>query len=218
MSSVIRAAALSAAGVVSLVAVSSADAGFVYQSAAREVSVSVSGAVVDSESSAAFGDWFGNASVNTSGYVGLATQGSGLDAMEMSFVGAAQLNASSAANLNARSVATVVFLSDATESLRWIASLAREAVGSNNNASIAFSVTEIDTGAVLLAFSGPSNGSGSFDVVSGRSYRVSISAIANATGATSSLANYNVGVFSTVPGPGAVALLGLAGLAARRRR
>jgi len=218
MSSVIRAAALSAAVVSTFVAASAANAGFVYQSAAREVSVSVSGAVVDSESSSAFGGWFGDASVNNANYVGLATQGSGLDAFEMSFVGAAQLNASSAANLNARSVATIVFVSNATESLRWIASLAREAVGSNNNASIAFSVTEIDTGAILLAFSGPSNGAGSFDVVSGRSYRVSISAIANATGSTSALANYNIGVFSTVPGPGAIALLGLAGLAGRRRR
>jgi len=214
MSSVIRAAALSAAAL----AASAANAGFVYQSSAREVSVSVAGAVVDSESTVAFGDWFGNASVNTSSYVGLATQGSGLDAGEMSFVGAAQLSANTAASLSARSVATVVFVSDATESLQWIASLAREAAGSNNSASIAFSVTEIDTGAILLAFSGPSNGSGSFDVVSGRSYRVSISAIAGATGPSSALANYNVGLFSTVPAPGAVALLGLAGLAGRRRR
>jgi len=218
MRSVIRAAALSAVAMSTFVVASAANAGFVYQSSAREVSVSVSGSVVDSESSTAFGGWFGDASVNTSNYVGLATQGSGLDALEMTFVGAAQLNASSPANLNARSVATVVFQSNATESLRWIASLAREAVGSNNNASIAFSVTEIDTGAILLAFSGPSNGAGSFDVVSGRSYRVAISAIANATGATNALANYNIGVFSTVPAPGAIALIGLAGLTGRRRR
>lgn len=218
MRSVLRAAALSAVAMSTFVVASAANAGFVYQSAAREVSVSVSGSVVDSESSTAFGSWFGDASVNTSNYVGLATQGSGLDDLEMSFVGAAQLNASAAAILNARSVATVVFQSNATESLRWIASLAREATGSNNNASIAFSVTEIDTGAILLAFSGPSNGAGSFDVVAGRSYRVAISAIANATGATNALANYNIGVFSTVPAPGAIALLGLAGLTARRRR
>ena len=61
-------------------------------------------------------------------------------------------------------------------------------------------------------------GSGSFDVVSGRSYRVVVSATANAVGSTNAVANYNVGFFSTVPTPGAVALLGLAGLVGRRRR
>ena len=215
MRSIFCAAALAA---VTLGASQVASAGFVLQSSARNVSVSVAGAVVDTESNTAYGPWFGSASSNAASYAALATQGSGLSSAEMTFVGAAQLDASAAAALAARSTASVVFLADSNESIRWIANLWREAIGSNNSASIAMSVTDIASGSVLLGFTGPSIGSGSFGVVAGRSYRVDIAAIANATGPTHSLADYNVGFFSSVPTPGAIALLGLAGLTARRRR
>jgi hypothetical protein len=47
---------------------------------------------------------------------------------------------------------------------------------------------------------------------------VNLAALSIADGPSNSLSNYNVGFFSAVPTPGAVALLGLAGLAGRRRR
>ncbi|MEY3025160.1 MAG: hypothetical protein RL136_1127 [Planctomycetota bacterium] len=215
MQSFLRAAALSA---VALAATQVASAGFVYQSTDRAVSVSVAGSVADSEQNFGSGSWFGSANALGTGYTGLATQGSNLGAMEMTFVGAAQLEASVVAALMATSTATIEFLADSTESISWIAGLARQSSGAGNSASIGLSVVDIASGDILLAFSGPSNGSGSFDVVSGRSYRVSLSAMANLSGASSSSANYNVGFFSSVPTPGAIALLGLAGLAGRRRR
>jgi hypothetical protein len=216
MHSYIRAAALSA---VALAATQAASAGFVYQSAAREVAVSVNGSVVDSESNAAFGGWFGSASSGNSAFSALATQGSGLSYGEMSFVGASQIDASGdTALVNASSIATVVFTADSTESIRWIANLFRDSVGTGNSASIALSVVDAVSGNILLAFTGPSIGSGSFDVQAGRSYRVNLAALSIADGPSNSLSNYNVGFFSAVPTPGAVALLGLAGLAGRRRR
>lgn len=215
MQLILRAAALSA---VSVAVAQSANAGFVYQSAARDVSVSVSGAVVDSESNSAYGSWFGSASTTGMGYSALATQGSNLGLQEMTFVGAAQLDASMTASLAARSTASVSFLADSNESISWIVNLARQSAGAGNSSSIALSVIDVASGAVVLAFSGPSIGSGSFDVIAGRSYRVDLSALANASGPSNSLANYNVGFFSAIPAPGAIALLGLAGLAGRRRR
>lgn len=215
MSSVLRAAALSA---VVLAAVSSANAAFVYQSSSRETSASVGGSVADSESTTAAGSWYGSASANTATYTILSTQGSNLASTEMTFVGASQISASAPATLGATSTATVTFLASATDTVRWIANLARDFSGAGNNAAISLSVIDLTTFNPVLAFTGPTIGSGSFDVIAGRTYRVNISATANATSATNSVANYNVGFFSTVPAPGAIALLGLAGLTGRRRR
>ena len=215
MRSVLCAAALSA---VALAVSTTASAGFVYQSASRETSVLVGGQTVDLESTTAFGSWFGSASANTASYTLLATQGSNLAALEMSLVGAAQISASGAATLGSSSSATVTFLADATETIRWIANLAREASGAGNSAAISMSVIDLTTFNPVLAFTGPSIGSGSFDVIAGRSYRLNVSATAASTGATNAVANYNVGFFSAIPAPGAIALLGLAGLTSRRRR
>jgi len=215
MGSSIRMAALAA---VALCGYQSADAGFVYTSSNRVVDVSVNNAVVDSQSTTAQGSWYGSASTQTSSYAGLATQGSNLSFAAMTFVGAAQLDASATANIAARSGAQVFFSASGTESIRWIANLAAQAQGSNNTSSIALAVIDLSTNSTVLAFTGPSIGSGSFTVTSGHNYRIDLAANASATGPVNALANYNVGFFSTVPGPGAMALVGLAGLASRRRR
>jgi hypothetical protein len=215
MYSYVRAAALSA---LAFAASQAASAGFVYQTAARDVSVSVGGSVVDSESSMGLGSWFGNAASTASLYTALAQQGSGLSLGEMTFVGAAQIDSSGAAVLSANSVTTVTFLADSTESIRWMADLWREASGAGNSASISMSVIDVASGAVLLGFTAPVLSAGSFDVVAGRTYQLNLIAVANTNSASKALSNYNVGFFSSVPSPGAIALIGLAGLTTRRRR
>ncbi len=215
MRSFFCAAALTA---VVLASAQDASAGFVLQSSSREVSVTAGGSVVDSESNAGFGPWFGSASSNTASYTALATQGSGLSYSEMTFVGAAQLEVLAVAGIAAQSSASVSFLADSNESIAWIADLWRESLGAGNTAAIALSVFDVTANSVVLAFTGPSLGSGSFDIVAGHAYRLDLAALTTANGPVNALANYNVGFFSTVPTPGAVALLGLVGLTARRRR
>lgn len=215
MHHVSRAAALAVAA---LAASQVASAGFVYQSATRGVTASVGGSVVSSDATAALGPWYGSASSSTSSYSILSTQGSSLTNGEMTFVGAAQINASNQAALGATSTATVNFVSDLTESIRWIASLGRDTSGNGNSAAISLSIVDLVTNVTVLAFTGPTIASGSFDVQAGRAYRLTLSASSVAAGPTHSLANYNVGFFSTVPGPGALALLGVSGLFARRSR
>ena len=121
----------------------------------------------------------------------------------------------------ARSAASVTWIADTTESVRWIADLWHEATGAGNAASISMSVIDLTDSSAEIAFSGPVLGSGSFTVDAGHAYRVEILAVAGSVGSTNAVANYNIGLFADsipVPGPGAIALLALAGMAARRRR
>jgi hypothetical protein len=194
-----------------------ADAGFVYQSAARGTEASVGGVVVQSTTSAAINSWFASSWSNSAAHSVLATHGSDLAADAMTFVGAAQVSASADATLAARSGATVTFEADATETVRWMADLWQEASGPGNTASIALAVTDLTTSSPELAFNGATLGSGSFQVTAGHTYRVTILALAGSVGSTNAVANYNVGLF-TVPGPGALALLAIAAMAAQRRR
>lgn len=199
-------------------AASAADAGFVYSASNREVSVAVSGSTVDSEVFTNAGSWYGAANALGAGYSALSTQGSQLAALEMTFVGAAQIEASATAAIAGRSTADVTFIADSTESIAWIASLGRSASGAGNGGSISLSLVDVTAGGVLLAFSGPSNGSGTVDVVGGRTYRLQIAALSNTSGAGSVISNYNVGFFSAVPAPASI--VAFAGLLAggRRRR
>jgi hypothetical protein len=210
-------AAAAAAGC-AFVAAGAANAAFVYSSASRSVDITVNSAVVDSESTTAFGGWFGTANANSDGYSALAQQGSGLSSLEMSLVGSASADAVATAAIVARSTADISFIASASESISWIASLGAGSSGGATPGALVVRVTDSTTGSVILAFSGPTAGSGSFSVVSGRSYRVEVSAIAAVQGGGLSAANYSVGFFAPVPAPGAIALLGLAGLVGRRRR
>lgn len=195
-----------------------ANAAFVYSSANRTVDVSFNSTTVDSESTTAFGSWFGSASSNGSGYTALAQQGSNLDSLEMSLVGSATIDASTTAAIMARSMADISFIASASESISWLASLGSGSTGGGAPGQILVRVTDSTTGTVVLAFSGPTAGAGSFSVIAGRSYRVEVSAMAIVQGGGLSAANYSVGFTAPVPAPGAIALLGLAGLVGRRRR
>ncbi len=205
-----------AAMAVSFVAVQAASAGFVFQTASRGVSVSTMGSVADSDSTNLFDAWFGSASTSGMGYSALATQGSNLSYNEMVFVGAAQLSASMPSMLGASSTAEVVFTADANESIAWIVGLG-ESFGAQGVSVASVVVTDLTTGTVRLAMSSDAAGSGSFDVIAGRQYRVEVTASATVQGTGDYFANYNIG-FTSIPQPGAIALLGLAGIVVRRRR
>lgn len=208
-------------GAVALFVTAAADAGFVFQNATRETEASVGGVVVQSTSTVGFTSWYGSSRANTAAHAVLATQGSNLLGNEMTFVGAAQVSSSADTTLGARSAASVTFVADATESVRWIVDLWQDATGAGNTASISLSVIDLTDAVADIAFSGPAIGSGSFTMDAGHTYRIQIVAVAGSVGTTNAVANYNVGLFADslpVPGPGVIALLALAGLAARRRR
>lgn len=211
-------AARCAFGAVALSLTAAANAGFVYQSAARETEASVGGVVVQSEATTSFTSWFGSARSTSVAQSILATHGSSLLADEMNFVGAAQVSSGGDANLAARSAATVTFTADAAATVLWIADLWQQASGLGNAATISLAVVDLTASSVAVAFTGPTLGSGAFSVSAGHTYRVSILATVASVGATNATADYNVGFVSQVPAPGAVALLAVAGLAASRRR
>jgi hypothetical protein len=192
-----------------------AEAAFVYSSASRSTAVSLGSTVVDSESTVALGDWFGSASTSGSTYSSLATQGSRLANIEMSFVGAAQAEGSSTAPLAAASLVDVFFTVDLSESISWIAGLSSSA---GSGASISLIVSDLTAGSNVLVFTGPTNGSGTFSVVAGRSYRLQIAATATTAAQGSGLASYNANFQSTIPAPASIlALAGMFGLSRRRR-
>ena len=192
-----------------------AEAAFVYSSASRSTAVSFGSTVVDSESTVAFGDWFGSASSSGSTYSMLATQGSRLAITEMSFVGAAQAEGSATAPVSAASLVDVFFTVDLSESISWIAGLSTDAGGGSG---ISLIVSDLTSGTNVLVFSGPTNGSGSFDVVAGRSYRLQIAATATNAAQSSALASYNANFQSTIPAPASIlALAGILGVSRRRR-
>ena len=209
---------IAASAAVALVGLPTANAGFVYQSALRSVDIAVSGSSVDSDSSTAFGSWFGSASMLGSGYSSLASHGSNLSYGELILVGAAQVSApNSVANIVARSWADVTFLADMDETISWIAGLGVESTGVGNIASVSVIVTDVGTGAIRFASSDDSTGSGSFAIVAGHNYRVQITASSTAATSGEVLSNFNVGFYS-IPAPGALALVGLAGLVVFARR
>lgn len=211
-------AARCAFGAVALLVTTAAEAGFVYESAARETEASLGGVVVQWQSTTSFTSWFGSARSTSVAQTALATQGSNLLAEEMNFVGSAQVTSGGDASLSARSAATVTFIADASSMVVWIADLWHEPSGSGNAASISLAVLDLTSSTVTLAFAGPTLGSGAFSVSAGHAYRVSILATASSVGAANASANYSVGFATQVPAPGAVALLAVAGLAASRRR
>ncbi len=206
-----------ASAAVAAIASQFASAGFIYDSASRGVSATVAGVGNDTDSTSAYASWYGAASMLGGSYTVLSTQGSELAYSEMTFVGAAQISSSGASEISATSGATVTFLSNANETIAWIMGLGENATGANSSSATSILVTDLDTGAIRLASSGDSTGSGSFGVVAGHHYRVQLSAASATAGAGEVLSNYNVGFFS-IPAPGAAALLTLAACMTRARR
>jgi|688.fasta_scaffold456470_1 MYXO-CTERM domain-containing protein len=207
---------LAASAAVALSSVSVANAGFVYSSANRTVEATA-GATTDTASDSGFGTWFDSASVFATSSNALAQHGSQLSSTSMNFAGAAQASATSGGVANATSFAIIDFVSDMDQVVAFIVGLTSTGSGSGFN-SVVVTLTDTTTSTVRLTASATAAFSGSLSLENGHSYRLVIDADAGVQGTGDSLGQYNVAFSTPIPAPGAAALLGLAGVVARRRR
>jgi hypothetical protein len=217
MGSISRAAALAAAAFVCL---QTADAGFVYLSASRSVSA-VTPSLTDSKSTAAFGSWFGSAFASSGSLSALANQGSELAAASISLVGAGQAIGATGASTSGASLADTTFIATSDDGsaafdVSWIIGLSQNISGAGAS-TVFIKLTDVTTSTVRLMLSNSTTDSGTLSLVSGRTYRLEATASSTAVGAGNAYSSFN-GSFSIVPGPGAVALAGLAGLTGMSRR
>jgi uncharacterized protein (TIGR03382 family) len=216
MQFLIRASALAVA---SLGVVQAADAAFVVSGAFRETTV-LNGATVPQSftTNAASGSFNGDASDLGDAFTTVANQGSNLLSSRMTFVGGVTVTQSGGFDLSGRSNATVTFGVSVNETIRWSMNLnAAEFGGGTNAGSVSVRLEDVTGGTTLINQSRSFVGQGNVSLIAGRSYRLIISSTAQANSAGDAESTFNVG-FYTIPAPGALALLGLAGVAGRRRR
>jgi hypothetical protein len=217
MGSISRAAALAAAALVGL---QTADAGFVYSTSIRVVSVGIPSSA-DTKSTSLFGNWFGSAFVSGAGVSSLANQGSDLGSTSISLVGASQANGAAGASAIGESTldATFVAMSDdgaATLDVNWVIGLS-QTIGGVGSSTVFIKLTDVTLNTVRLVLSSSANASDTLTLVSGNTYRLEAFASSSATGAGNAFSSFN-GSFSIVPGPASAALLALAGAVGKRRR
>ena len=211
----IRATALAVA---SLGVAQAADAAFVVTGAFRETTV-VNGATIPQSftTNATSGSFNGDASDLGDAFTTVANQGSNLLSSRMTFVGGVTVTQSSLFDLSGRSNATVTFGVSVNETIRWSINLFAAETGGTNAGSVSVRLEDTTGGSTLINQSRGFVGQGNVSLLAGRSYRLIISSTAQANSAGDAESTFNVG-FYTIPGPGALALLGLAGVAGRRRR
>ena len=217
MGSISRAAALAAAALVGL---QTADAGFVYSTSDRVVSVGVP-SNADTKSTSLFGNWFGSAFVSGAGVSSLANQGSDLGSTSISLVGASQAIGAAGASAIGESTldATFVAMSDdgaATLDVNWMIGLS-QTIGGVGSSTVFIKLTDVTLNTVRLVLSNTANASDTLTLVSGNTYRLEALASSSATGAGNAFSSFNAS-FSIVPGPASAALLALAGAVGKRRR
>jgi MYXO-CTERM domain-containing protein len=207
---------IAASAVVALASASAANAGFVYASANRSVEATAD-ATTDVSSDAAFGTWFDSASVFATSSNALSQHGSQLASTSMNFAGAAQVSATTGGVASATSFAIIDFRSDMEQVVSFIVGLTSTASGGGFN-SVLVTLTDTTTGVVRLSASATAAFSGSLTLDENHTYRLVIDADAGVQGAGNSLGQYNIAFNAPIPTPGSAALLGLAGLATKRRR
>lgn len=209
---------LTALAVASLASVHASDAALVVSAASRETSVLSGGAVVDTYiNSLATGSFNGDANDVGADYSSIATQGSNLLSSRMTFVGGCTVIQSSAGARSARSLATVTFQATLGEAIRWSVNLNSLEFGESNVGAVSARLVDTVTGTVVFNYTRTFVAQGTATLLAGRNYRLEISSTATTLPAGDAESTYNVGVF-VIPAPGAMALLGLAGIAGRRRR
>lgn len=203
-----------------LSAAASADAGFVYASALRSISLASPNGT-SAASSSLFGDFLEFRSYSAPSVSGALQQASTLGADSMSFGAFAQLFSNSAAfggPLNASSISSVIFAVDANLVATMSVGTTLQSAGVSSSTGVSVVLRDVLTGVVIYSTNANSADSLEVALVSGRSYQIDVSsAAAVASGIGSAFTNYSVSL-TVVPAPGAVAVFGLAALGRRRRR
>jgi len=205
---------------VALSAAASADAGFVYSSALRSISLT-SPAGTSGASSNAFGDFLEFRSYSAPMISGALQQASTLGVDSMSFGAFTQLFSNSAGfagPLSGTSLSSVLFSVDADLQAALSVGTTIQSSGASAAGGISVVLRDVATGGVIYTTNTNATDSLELSLVAGRSYQLDISsAAAVASGIGSAFTNYSVSI-TAVPAPGVLATLGLAAMARRRRR
>lgn len=208
------------AAAATLSAAASAEAGFVYSSSNRSISLTSPNGTA-SASSTALGDFLEFRSYNAPSVSGSVQQGSTLGLDSMSFGAFSQLFSNAAAfggPLNATSFAIVRFSVDSTVVAAVSVGTTLQSAGAGASTGVSVFLRDATTGEVGYSTSSAVNDSLELTFVAGRTYQLEIlSAASVPSGVGNAFTNYSVSI-SAVPAPGALATLGLAAMARRRRR
>lgn len=203
-----------------LSAAASAEAGFVYASSVRAISLT-SPAGTSSASSNAFSDFLEFRSYSAPMVSGALQQGSTLGMDSMSFGAFAQLFSNSAAfagPLSGTSLSSVVFAVDSNLLAGLSVGTTIQASGASAASGVSVVLRDFATGEVLYSTSTNATDSLELSLTAGRSYQLDVTGAASvASGVGSSFMNYSVSM-TVVPAPGVLSIVGLAAVARRRRR
>lgn len=209
-----------AAAAAALSAAASTQAGFVYDSALRTNSLtSPSGTA--GVSSTTFGDFLDFRFYSVPFISGSIQHASTLGTDSMSFGSFAQISSNSGAfggPLSGMATADVYFRSTATTVISLGVGVSSQFAGLNSAAGASMSLIEAVSNTTLYTASVNDSSSVELTLAANVLYRLrAMSSASLSSGIGSASSNFSISV-SIVPAPGAMAVLGLAGLARRRRR
>jgi hypothetical protein len=198
----------------------SADAGFIYSSASRSISLS-SPAGVSGASSDALSDFFEFRSYSTPMVSGGVQQASTLGVDSLSFGAFAQLFSSSTAfagPFGGTSASSVVFSVDSNLIAGLNVGTAIQQSGAAASSSVSVVLRDLTSNIVIYSTSTTASDSFELELIEGRNYQFEVAGAASVnSGAGSSFMNYSVSI-TVVPAPGVLATFGLAATVRRRRR
>lgn len=203
-----------------LSAAASANAGFVYSSSLRSISL-LSPAGTVGASSTSFGDFLEFRSYNAPMVSGAVQQASTLGSDSMSFGAFSQLfsnSASFAGPLSASSLSSVVFSSASNQLAALSVGTTVQSSGATSSGGMSVVFRDVASGAVIYSTNTSATDTIEVALTGGRSYQLDISSAATVgLGTGNAFTNYSVSI-SAVPAPGAIVAFGFAAMVRRRRR
>jgi MYXO-CTERM domain-containing protein len=203
-----------------LSAAASADAGFVYASSLRSISLTSPSGTAGASSSA-FGDFLEFRSFSAPAVSGALQQASTLGADSMSFGAFAQLFSNAAGfggPLSGFSLSSVIFAVDADLLATLSVGTTLQSVGASSSTGMSVVLRDVLTGVVIYSTNTNATDTLEYTFVAGRNYQLDVTSAASiASGTGNAFTNYSVSI-TAVPAPATIAMVGLAALGRRRRR